>query len=167
MNIILVSLLIVIPILYYCILSLVTPSRVAVATATINIEASIDWLFQVIAIDRRQAFRSDLKDVIVTSNKRWRELAYDSPPVDYEEVRSVVNHLFEAHFNGFGFRGIWLVRFATATDKTTTLYIYEEVQVRQPLLRPIVKITYPLQDAVNRFVADLLDAVDKSNRNTV
>jgi hypothetical protein len=48
----------------------------------------------------------------------------------------------------------------------TTIYIYEEVQVRHALLRPIVKATYPLQDAVNRFVADLLDASDAANRKT-
>lgn len=167
MNIIIISLLIAIPTLFYFTLSLITPTRVAVATATINIEASIDWLFQVIAVDRRQAFRSDLKNVIVISNKRWRELAYDSPPVDYEEVRSVANHLFEAHFKGFGFRGVWLVRFSKVTNQMTTIYIYEEVQVRHPLLRPIVKITYPLQDAVNRFVADLLDASDATQRRTV
>lgn len=130
MNIIIISLLIAIPALVYFILSLVTPSRIAVATTTINIEASIDWLFQVIAVDRRQAFRNDLKNVIVFSSKSWRELAYDSPPVDYEEIRSVANHLFEAHFKGFGFRGIWLIRFFKVTNKMTTIYIYEEVQVR-------------------------------------
>ncbi len=105
MNDMMTFLLIAIPSLYYLVLSFVMPSRVAVATATVTIEAPIEWLFHMIAIDRRQAFRSDLKDVIVTSNKRWRELAFDSPPVDYEEVRSVTNHLFEAHFKGFGFRG--------------------------------------------------------------
>ena len=162
MNIIIISLLIAIPALVYFILSLVTPSRIAVATTTINIEASIDWLFQVIAVDRRQAFRNDLKNVIVFSSKSWRELAYDSPPVDYEEIRSVANHLFEAHFHGYGFRGIWLVRFSKVTNNITNLYIYEEVQVKQPLLRPIIKLTYPLQAAVDRFIADLLDAIDNS-----
>ena len=167
MNDMMTLLLIAIPSLYYLVLGFVTPSRVAVATATVTIEAPIEWLFHMIAIDRRQAFRSDLKDVIVTSNKRWRELAFDSPPVDYEEVRSVTNHLFEAHFKGFGFRGTWLVRFTKDTDKVTTLFIYEEIQVKQPLLRPIVKLIYPLQDAVNRFVADLFDAIDVANPITV
>jgi hypothetical protein len=44
------------------------------------------------------------------------------------------------------------------TVTTTTIYIYEEVQVRFALLRPIIKVAYPLQNAVDRFVADLLDA---------
>jgi hypothetical protein len=69
MNIIIISLLIAIPALVYFILSLVTPSRIAVATTTINIEASIDWLFQVIAVDRRQAFRNDLENLLMTHHQ--------------------------------------------------------------------------------------------------
>jgi hypothetical protein len=148
------------PVLVYVIASAVMPARIAVATATIDVAAPVEWLFKVIAEDRRQTFRSDLSDVKVLSRTRWRELANDSPPVDYEEVRSVANHLFEAHFHGLGFTGRWLVRFSMITDTTTTIYIYEEVRVKNALLRPIIRATYPLQNAVDRFVADLLDASD-------
>ncbi|MCA6516196.1 MAG: hypothetical protein IM577_11455 [Chitinophagaceae bacterium] len=160
--IIIISLLITIPILLYVFLSVLMSPRVAVATVTLNIEAPVDWLFQIIAVDRRQTFRSDLKDVVISSKKCWSEIANDSPQVDYEEIRSIPNHLFEAHFHGYGFRGIWLVRFSKVTNNITNLYIYEEVQVKQPLLRPIIKLTYPLQAAVDRFIADLLDAIDNS-----
>lgn len=158
MDIVILILVTVLPVLGYVIASFVMPARVAVATTTINVVAPIDWLFHIIAVDRRQAFRSDLRDVEVLSSTRWRELTNDSPPVDYEEVRSVANQVFEAHFHGSGFRGRWLVRFSMVTVTTTTMYIYEEVQVRFALLRPIIKLAYPLQNAVDRFVADLLDA---------
>jgi hypothetical protein len=160
MDIINTTLITTLPILIYVIASFVIPARVAVATTTIHVAAPIDWLFHVIAVDRRQSFRSDLRDVKVISSTRWRELANDSPPVDYEEVRSVTNHLFEAHFHGLGFKGRWLVRFSMITATSTMIYVYEEVQVRNALLRPIIRATYPLQNAVDRFVADLLDTTD-------
>ncbi len=144
----------------YCIASAVMPRRVAVATATATIPAPIDRLFAVIAVDRRQSFRSDLKGVEILSDTRWRELANDSPPVDYEQVRRVSNSLFEADFRGRGFRGRWLVRFKRIGEAATTIDIYEELVVKHFLLRPIVRASYPLQDAVDRFVADLRDAAD-------
>ncbi|MFN7793263.1 MAG: hypothetical protein ACK5NM_12010, partial [Cyclobacteriaceae bacterium] len=74
--------------------------------------------------------------------------------------RSVANHLFEAHLHGSGFRGRWLVRFSKVAETSTAIYVYEEVEVRNALLRPIIRANYPLQNAVDRFVADLLDASD-------
>jgi hypothetical protein len=53
------------------------------------------------------------------------------------------------------------VRFSAAGDDATTLVIYEELQVSHPLLRPIVWLAYPLQAAVDRFVADVRDAADR------
>ncbi len=144
----------------YGIAGAVMPRRVAVATSTATIPAPIDRLFAVIAVDRRQSFRSDLKGVEILSDTRWRELANDSPPVEYEQVRRVSNSLFEADFRGRGFCGRWLVRFTAADDAATTIYIYEELVVKHFLLRPIVRASYPLQDAVDRFVADLRDAAD-------
>lgn len=149
-----------VPAIAYGIAGAVMPRRVAVATSTATIPAPIDQLFAVIAEDRRQSFRSDLKGVEVLSDTRWRELANDSPPVEYEQIRRVPNSLFEADFRGRGFRGRWLVRFTPAGDAVTTIDIYEEVVVKHFLLRPIVRASYPLQDAVNRFVADLRDAAD-------
>jgi hypothetical protein len=160
MDIIIITLITALPVLGYVIASFVMPARIAVATTTITIAAPIDWLFHVIAVDRRQSFRSDLRDVEVLSSTCWRELTKDSPPVKYLEVRSVANHLFEAHFHGSGFRGRWLVRFSKVAETSTAIYVYEEVEVRNALLRPIIRANYPLQNAVDRFVADLLDASD-------
>jgi hypothetical protein len=166
MNIIIITLITALPVLGYVIASFVMPARIAVATATISIAAPIDWLFHVIAVDRRQSFRSDLREVEVLSSTRWRELTKDSPPVNYVEVRSVANHLFEAHFQGPGFRGRWLVRFSIVTETSTTIYVYEEVEVRNALLRPIIRANYPLQNAVDRFIADLLNASDATIHKT-
>ena len=142
----------------YGLLSAVTPERVAVATATATIPTPIDQLFDALAVDREQAFRSDLERVEVISETRWRELATDSPAVEYEQVRRIPNELFEARFRGRGFRGRWLVRFEPAGERATKLAVYEELLVKHVLLRPVVRASYPLQAAVDRFMADVHDA---------
>jgi hypothetical protein len=130
------------------------------ATATATIPAPVDRLFAAIAVDRRQSFRRDIEGVEVLSDTRWRERANDSPPVEYEQVRRVPNSLFEAHFRGRGCCGRRLVRFARTGDDATTIDIQVEVMVKHFLLRPIGRASYPLQAAVDRFVADLRDAAD-------
>jgi hypothetical protein len=150
-----------VPLLAYVSIGFIMPRRVAVATANATIPAPVEWVFDLVAVDRRQAFRSDLKDVEIASDTRWTERANDSPPVRYEVIRQVSNEVFEAVFQGKGFTGRWLVRFSAAGDDATTLVIYEELQVSHPLLRPIVWLAYPLQAAVDRFVADVRDAADR------
>jgi hypothetical protein len=150
-----------VPLLAFASIGFIMPRRVAVATANATIPAPVEWVFDLVAVDRRQAFRSDLKDVEVVSDTRWTERANDSPPVSYQVIRQVSNEVFEAVFQGKGFTGRWLVRFSAAGDDATTLVIYEELQVSHPLLRPIVRLAYPLQAAVDRFVADVRDAADR------
>ncbi len=143
----------------YGLVSAVMPKRVAVATATATIPAPVDRLFAAVAVDRHQAFRSDLDGVEVISDTRWREVALDSPPVEYQQIRRIPNELFEAHFQGRGFSGRWLVRFERAGEQASKLSVYEELLVRHFFLRPIVRASYPLQAAVDRFIADVHDAV--------
>ena len=128
--------------------------RVQRVEAEVRLPAGVADVWGRVAVDRTQAWRSDLARVEVIDDQRWIEHPRSGPPVRFAAVRVEAPRRFVVAFEGSGFRGTWDGSFVEEAG-ATVLRFSEEVDVENPFMRVVARLFFGPDRAMARYRADL------------
>jgi len=114
-------------------------SRTQRAEAELRVRAARERVWQRVAGDRTQPWRTDLARVEVVDARHWTEFPRHGPPLRFASVVERAPEHFEVRFEGGGVVGRWEGRLEEASG-TTSLRCVEEIEIDNPFFRVLARL---------------------------